>query len=82
MVGFFVACISIIVTIVSIPTDILGRTTGAGIKIAATGFGIIVLGQLSGVVVGLDSRIGDAAFVLGVAVMLTGILVAVIKIAK
>lgn len=82
MVGFFIGCIAILTLIFSVPTEIFGRQTGPGIKIAALGFGIAALGQMIEFSFNLNSSIGDVSFGIGSVVMIVGILLAIFKIAR
>ncbi len=82
IVGFFIGCIAIVTLIFSVPTDIFGRKTGPGIKIAALGFGIAALGQLIEFSFQLNSSISDVSFGIGSLVMIVGILSAIFKIAR
>ena len=81
LVGFFVGAASaVFITLTSASSD-FGKL-GTAIKIAAGGFGVIVLGQLLGYLLGRDDLLGNIFFFVGIAVMIVGIVVAALRMAK
>jgi len=81
LVGFFVGAASaVFITLTSVSSD-FGKL-GIAIKIAAGGFGVIVFGQLVGFLFGKDGLIGDIFFFVGIAVMLVGIVISALRMAK
>lgn len=82
LVGFFITCGAIITLIFSVPTEIFGRQTGPGIKIAALGFGIAALGQLIELLFKLEGLFGKVSLGVGLTIMIAGILLAIVNIAR
>ena len=81
LVGFFVGAASAVFTALTSASSDFGKL-GTAIKIAAGGFGVIVLGQLLGYLLGRDDLIGNIFFFVGMAVMIVGIVVAALRMAK
>ena len=81
LVGFFVGAASAVFVALTSASSDFGKL-GTAIKIAAGGFGVIVLGQLLGYLLGRDGLIGNIFFFVGIAVMMVGIVVAALRMAK
>lgn len=81
LVGFFVGAASAVFIALTSASGDFGKL-GTAIKIVAGGFGVIVLGQLLGYLLGRDGLIGNILFFVGMAVMMVGILVAVLRMLK
>ena len=77
LVGFFVGAASAVFIALTSASSDFGKL-GTAIKIAAGGFGVIVLGYL----LGRDGLIGNIFFFVGMAVMMVGIVIAVLRMAK
>lgn len=77
LVGFFLAAGLVVVKIFLTGNHELGRL-GAAIKIAVGGFGVILFGQLLGLILGEGNKVGDFTFYVGILVMLIGIVVGVL----
>lgn len=79
LVGFFVSAGSIVFAIVTSAKSELGKI-GGPLKISAGGFGVIVLGQLLGLLLNEGGSIGKMFFLIGLAVMVIGILASILRI--
>lgn len=82
LIGFFICSVALIVLMFFVPTEIAGRQIGSGNKLAAVGFGVIALSQLTEFLFDFDRLFGDIFFALGSVIMLSGIIVTVVRIAK
>ena len=81
LVGFFGGAASaVFIALTSAHRDL--GTLGTSIKIASSGFGLIVLGQLVGLLLDQNGLIGDIFFFLGITVMMAGIVVAALRMAR
>lgn len=80
-VGFFVGVASAVFIALTSPSSDFGKL-GSAIKIAAGGFGVIVLGQLLGFLIGRDDLFGKILFFVGMAVMIIAIVIAALRMAK
>lgn len=80
--AFFIGSAAIITLIFTVPTEIAGRQTGPGTKIAAVGFGVTVLGQLIELLFKLDNLFGDIFIGIGSVIMISGILLTIVRIAR
>lgn len=81
LIGFFIGTTSAVFTALTSASSDFGNL-GTAIKIAAGGFGLVALGQLVGFPLGKDSLIGNIFFLVGVAVMIIGIVVAALRMAN
>jgi len=81
LVGFFIGAASAVFIALTSASSDFGKL-GTAIKIAAGGFGVIVLGQLVGFLFGRDGLIGNIFFFVGMAVMMVGIVIAALRMAK
>jgi hypothetical protein len=81
LVGFFVGAASAVYITLTNASGNFGKL-GTAIKIAAGGFGLIVLGQFVGFLLGKDVLIGNIFFFVGIAVMMLGIVVAALRMVK
>ena len=81
LVGFFIGAASaVFIALTSVSSDF--GELGTALKIAAGGFGVIVLGQLVGFLFGKDGLIGNVFFFVGMAIMMVGIVVAVLRMMR
>ena len=81
LVGFFVGAASAVFIALTSASGDFGKL-GTKIKIAAGWFGLILLGQLVGFLLGKDGLIGNIFFFVGIVVMMIGIVVAALRMAK
>lgn len=81
LVGFFIGAASAVSIILSSVSSNFGKI-GMPIKIAAGGFGLIVIGQLLAIVLSEKIVIGNMFFIIGIATMLVGILAATVRLFK
>jgi hypothetical protein len=81
LVGFFVGAASAVFIALTSASGNFGKL-GTAIKIAAGGFGLIVFGQMVSFLLGNDGLIGKVFFFVGIAVMMIGIVVAALRMAK
>lgn len=81
MSGFFIVSAAIVLQMLTSSTESYGRV-GIGLKVAAVGFAILVIGQLIELLLNKDGVIGNASFTVGIVVMVLGILLAILKLAK
>jgi len=81
LVGFFVGAASAVFIALTSASGDFGKL-GTAIKIAAGGFGLVVLGQLVGFLLGKDGLTGNIFFFVGIVVMMIGIAVAALRMAK
>lgn len=79
--GFMLGAACAVAILLKSESGALGRLE-LGIKVSASGFGLGLLGQLINFVMGADGSIGNFFFLLGLAVMIVGVAVAVVRMAK
>ncbi len=81
LVGFFAGAASAVFIALTSASSDFGKL-GTAIKVAAGGFGVIAFGQLLGFVFDKNGSIGDIFFFIGIAVMMIGIVVSALRMAK
>lgn len=81
MLGFFLGAASAVYAALTSGSGDFGKM-GLPIKIAAGGFGLIVLSQLLDFVLDEASSIGNTFFFIGLTVMMVGILAAAVRMAR
>jgi len=81
LVGFFVGAASAVFIALTSASSDFGKL-GTAIKISAGGFGVIVLGQLLGFLLGRDGLIANIFFFVGIAVMMVSIVIAALRMVK
>ena len=81
LLGFFVGAASAVFIVLTSAGGGFGKL-GTAIKLTASGFGLIVLGQSVGFLLGKDGVIGNVLFFVGMAVMMVGIVIATLRMIK
>lgn len=81
MIGFFAGAVSAVYIALTGAGSDFGKI-GMPIKIASSGFGLILFGQLLGFLLDSNGSIGNTFFSIGIAVMMVGILAAAVQMAK